>query len=34
MSFFEDQYDAWMANDCEGDPQEYDTSEIVKEEEK
>lgn len=24
MSYFEDQEDAWMANDCKGSPDEYD----------
>lgn len=28
MSFFEDQYDAWMANDCQGRLEDYDGSEI------
>ena len=24
MSYFEDQYDAWMANDCKGRIEDYD----------
>lgn len=28
MTFFEDQYDAWMANDCQGNIEDYDGSEI------
>lgn len=28
MSFFEDQYEAWMANGCQGAIEDYDGSEI------
>jgi hypothetical protein len=27
MSYFEDQYDAWMSNDCKGAIEDYDGTE-------
>lgn len=29
MSFFEDQYDDWMANDCKGAPSDYYAGELA-----
>ncbi len=29
MSYFDDQYEAWMENDCKGDPTEYEGDEVA-----
>ena len=29
MSYFDDQYEAWELNDCEGSPEDYDSDDIA-----